>query len=258
MSLPQLIGMVHLGPLPGSPAFVDLDAVVQRAADDAVTLQNAGFDAVMVENFGDAPFYKNDVPKVTVAAMTRAVGAVIAATSVPVGVNVLRNDGLAAVAIASATGASLVRVNVLSGVMNTDQGIIEGEAAAVARLRSQVGADLAVLADCFVKHATPPAGLSFADALADLWERAGADGVIVSGTGTGHAPESTVVKEARAVLGPDAPIYVGSGVSADNASALLAEASGAIIGSSVKHGGPMSPVETDLAERVVAAARAAL
>ena len=85
--------MVHLPPLPGSPRFdVELDAVIAFALKDAMILKEAGFPALMIENFGDAPFYPDQVPPITVAAMTRAVSAIIAATALPVGVNVLRND----------------------------------------------------------------------------------------------------------------------------------------------------------------------
>ena len=95
--LPRVIGMVHLGPLPGSPAFGgNIDAVIDAAVSDAGTLAAAGFEGLMVENFGDAPFFSDDVPKVTVAAMSRAVAAVARESGLPIGVNALRNDALAA------------------------------------------------------------------------------------------------------------------------------------------------------------------
>ncbi|NIR36285.1 MAG: phosphorybosylanthranilate isomerase, partial [Actinobacteria bacterium] len=89
--------MVHLGPLPGSPAAAPIDATIGRAVDDARALGEAGFDALMVENFGDAPFFADAVPAVTATAMTRVVTELAAATDLPIGVNVLRNDGLTAV-----------------------------------------------------------------------------------------------------------------------------------------------------------------
>ena len=110
MNLPSLIGMVHLPPLPGSPRFEgDLGAVIKFAQRDAIILKEAGFPALMIENFGDAPFYPDKVPPITVAAMTRAVAIIVETTGLPVGVNVLRNDASAALAIAAATGASLIR-----------------------------------------------------------------------------------------------------------------------------------------------------
>jgi len=94
-----LIGMVHLGPLPGSARSVPLDETIDRAVSDAVDLVDAGFDALMIENFGDAPFFADDVPKITIAAMTRAIAAIATEIEVPFGVNVLRNDGLGALAM---------------------------------------------------------------------------------------------------------------------------------------------------------------
>ena len=124
--------MVHLGPLPGSPQFGhDLKAVIASALADAERLEAAQFDGVMIENFGDIPFFADDVPKATIAGMTRVVSAISRHVDIPFGVNVLRNDALGALAIAAATGASFIRVNVLSGLMHTDQGPIVGRAAEV-------------------------------------------------------------------------------------------------------------------------------
>jgi membrane complex biogenesis BtpA family protein len=253
MTLPRLIGMVHLGPLPGAPRFAgNFDEVVTAAVADARTLVDAGFDAVLVENFGDAPFYADDVPKVTVAALTRAVGAVTA-LGVPTGVNVLRNDALAAVAVAAATGAAFIRVNVLSGVMFTDQGTITGRAAEVGRLRAAVAPQLQVFADVFVKHATPPPGLTLERAAADLWERSGADAIVVSGPGTGKAVDRSHL-EGVAAAAAGAPLYVGSGADAASASRLLEVCTGLIVGTAVKRDGvTAAPVDADRARALVRA-----
>lgn len=247
--------MVHLGPLPGSPGFLgDFDAVVADAAVDATLLAKAGFDGVMVENFGDAPFFASDAPKVTVAALTTAVNAVYEASRLRVGVNVLRNDGLAALAVAAATPASFIRINVLSGTMYTDQGPIVGEAAEVARLRSQICPDVAIMADVFVKHATPPQGLTLVAATDDLVERAGADAVVVSGRGTGS---STDLDQLRAVTERSRlPVYLGSGVTMDNVTSMLALADGAIVGTSIKIDGvSTNPVDLDAAKAFIRAAK---
>lgn len=254
MGLPRLIGMVHAGALPGAPAFAgDIDEVVDRAVMDAQTLADAGFDGLMIENFGDAPFHADDVPKVTIAALTALVGSVAARVDLPVGVNVLRNDAIGALAIAAATGASFIRVNVLSGTMFTDQGPIVGRAAEVARERAAICPDVAIMADVFVKHATPPAGLDLADATHDLAERSGADAVIVSGSGTGA---ETSIADLRTVAGASPlPVFVGSGVDLDNIAAMLGVADGVIVGTSVKLGGrPDQPVDPQAAARIVQAA----
>jgi membrane complex biogenesis BtpA family protein len=247
--------MVHLGALPGAPGFSgDLDRLIADAVSDAATLARAGFEAVMVENFGDAPFFADDVPKVTVAAMTAAVGAVASAVDLPVGVNVLRNDAAAALAVAAVTGAAMIRVNVLSGTMYTDQGPIVGRAAEVARLRSALCPQVALLADVMVKHATPPPGLTLEQATADVAERSGADAIVVSGSGTG-APASLEDVVAASNAGRGLPVYLGSGVTADTVGEFLSVADGVIVGTSVKRDGwTTNPVDEALAKALVAAA----
>lgn len=257
--IPALIGMVHLGPLPGAPRYAgDLDGIVSAAVKEADALATAGFDALMIENFGDVPFFADDVPKVTIAAMTRVAAAVHRHVDLPFGVNVLRNDGLGALAVAAASGATLVRINVLSGLMYTDQGPITGRAAEIARARDRLAPTVAILADVFVKHATPPPDLTLEQAAEDLVERGLADALIVSGTSTGRPVDPASLESARRAVG-DTPLLVGSGASASNVAALLAVADGVIAGTSLKHEGvTTNPIDPDRAARFVAAARPSL
>ncbi|MFT4883484.1 MAG: membrane complex biogenesis BtpA family protein [Natronomonas sp.] len=236
-----VIGMVHLSPLPGAPnADGSLDAVVEAAVGDAEALEAGGVDGLIVENFGDAPFYPDDVPKHTVAAMTRATRAVAEAVSLPVGVNVLRNDAEAALSVAAAAGGEFVRVNVHTGARVTDQGVIEGRTHETMRLRERLDADLRVFADIDVKHSAPLTEGSIRRELADARERGLADAVIVSGAATGEAvgtPALAGAVEARDSLDLDVPILVGSGVDADSVADYLAEADGVIVGTALKDGG---------------------
>lgn len=252
----RLVGMVHLAALPGAPGYNGRFAdIVDAAVADAKVLADVGFDAVMIENFGDAPFYRDDVPKVTVASLAAAVGTIAAAIAVPVGVNVLRNDGEAALAVAAATGAAMVRINVLSGTMYTDQGVIEGKAAEVARLRAAICPDVAILADVMVKHATPPPGLTLEQATADLAERGGADGIVVSGSGTGRVASLDDVRAAASVSA-GLPIFIGSGVSDATIADCLTVAQGVIVGTSLKRDGiTTNPVDPVRAAALVAATR---
>jgi len=232
-----VIGVVHLLPLPGSPRFGgDLGAVVARARRDAVAYARGGADALLVENYGDAPFFKESVPPETIAAMTRCALAVREAVKLPLGLNVLRNDARAALAVALAAGGAFVRVNVLAGLVATDQGLIEGRAAEVARARALLAPHVAILADAMVKHATTLHADSAAAAARDLVGRAGADAVILSGAATGAAVDAERLREVRAAL-PDAAIYVGSGATAATVGALLGSADGVIVGTSLKRGG---------------------
>ena len=108
----SIFGMVHLKALPGAPMFGgSLDAVVAAAAADAHALAAGGCDGLVFENFGDQPFRKH-VDAETIAAMTRVIAEVVREISIPHGVNVLRNDARAALAIASATAAAFIRINI--------------------------------------------------------------------------------------------------------------------------------------------------
>lgn len=255
MRIPRLIGMVHLAPLPGSSRYGgSMQAILHKACQDAATLEAAGFEAVMIENFGDAPFFASDVPAVTIAALAVAVNEISRVTSLPLGVNVLRNDAEAAVSIAAATGAAMIRVNVLSGMMYTDQGPIVGRSAEVSRIRAALAPETLVLADIFVKHATAPPGLTLDLAAADTWERGGADALILSGTGTGRPVDPNDIRVVRQAV-PKAPLIIGSGASAASVEGLLELADGVIVGSALKPGGDIDAlVDPDLARAFVAAA----
>jgi membrane complex biogenesis BtpA family protein len=246
-----IFGMVHLLPLPGAPLFGgSLDRVIDAALRDARAICDGGCDGVVFENFGDRPFFKSRVEAVTIAAMTRVIAEVVRGVRLPFGVNVLRNDARAALAIAAATGAAFIRVNVHSGVMYADQGMIEGEAAETLRLRAETAPNVAIFADHFVKHALPPAGTDQVQAAKDLRHRGLADALIVSGAETGAAPDADRLRLVREAAG-DAPILIGSGLSAENAEAF-ADADGAIVGTAIKRDGRVDePVERQRAERLV-------
>jgi uncharacterized protein len=231
-----IIGMVHLRALPGAPDHESMSAVLDAARRDATALAEGGVDALLVENYGDAPFHPDSVPPETVAALTCALVEVRRVTALPAGVNVLRNDARAAIAIAAATGASFVRVNVHTGAMISDQGWLTGRAHETLRERRRLGADVAILADVMVKHAVPPAGLTLEEAACDTWDRGRADVLVVSGAATGSAVRPERLEAVRAAV-PDAPVLIGSGLNERNAGELLALAAGAIVGSTFQEGG---------------------
>lgn len=233
-----LIGVVHLLATPGSPRFTgDRGALLRRALDDARALLDGGCDALIVENFGDVPFYAGSAPPETIASLALSLAGVIAlAGERPVGVNVLRNDARAALGLCAATSAKFVRVNVHIGAAVTDQGLIEGRAAETLRERARLCPGVVILADVHVKHATPLGGESIAEAAADTLLRGLADAVIVSGAATGSPPDARTVGAVRRAV-RDAPILIGSGLDEKNAKTLLAKANGAIVGTALKHGG---------------------
>jgi uncharacterized protein len=233
--LPHLVGMVHLLPLPGSPRFGgSMDRVIEAAVADARTLHAAGFPGILIENYGDAPFRGDRVDPETIAAMTLAVGAARAETSLPVGVNVLRNDAVAALGIVAATGAGFIRVNVLTGVMYTDQGPLAGRAAELLRRRAVLAPEVEVWADVMVKHAVPPPGLTADQAARDTVERGLADAVIVSGSGTGEEPDLAESSAIASAVPKGTRVVIGSGAAPGNLGRLLEIADTVIVGSALK------------------------
>jgi membrane complex biogenesis BtpA family protein len=122
---------------------------------DARTLVDNGCHGLIIENFHDAPFFRESIAPELVASMTVAAHEVRRATSVPIGINVLRNSWQAAMAVASVVGGAFIRVNVLTDALVTDQGIIQGCAAELSRYRAALGSEVLIFADILCKHAAP-------------------------------------------------------------------------------------------------------
>lgn len=242
LKAPQIvIGMLHLPALPGSPLYQgDLGKIKNRLIKDAVTLQKGGVHALMMENFGDVPFAAGRVEAETVAVMTALASDVRRESSLPLGINVLRNDGESALAIAVAAGAQFIRVNVLSGARVTDQGVIQGISYNLMRLRARLGVqEIAVMADVDVKHSAPLAGRHISDEVEDTVRRGLADAVIVSGAGTGKETDPDKVRSVARAANP-APVFLGSGVTAKNIAQYRDAAKGFIVGTSFKKDGLVS------------------
>jgi uncharacterized protein len=254
----RIVGVVHLPPLPGSArggSAADLNALLDGARRDAASWAEGGADALIVENFGDAPFVKDRVAPHVIAAMTVATLAVREVSGLPVGVNVLRNDVLGAVSIAAMAGGAFVRANVYVGAALTDQGIIEGRASDVQDLIRRLGAPVAVWADVDVKHAAPIAIRPLGDLAEDAVERGMAEAVIVTGRATGQPASLEDLREVRASV-PSAPLYVGSGATIETLPALLSVADGAIVGTAAKIDGALfNPVDPARVRALVAKAR---
>jgi membrane complex biogenesis BtpA family protein len=251
-----VIGVVHLQPLPGSPRWGgSLKSLIDFAVADAKSYQRGGVDAIIVENFGDVPFTKASVGPETIAAMSTAGSAIRAAVNVPIGFNVLRNDARAALALCAACGGSFVRVNVHTGAMLTDQGIIEGDAYETLRYRERVCPSASIFADVHVKHAVPLGDFQIEDSAQDTLERGLADALIISGTGTGRVADMADVQRVREAC-PTAKILLGSGITSGNVREFLRYADGVIVGTSLKVGGKLfNPVDPKRVAALVKAAR---
>lgn len=256
-----LIGMVHLGALPGAPfQRAGLDEVVEESVREARLLVEAGFEVLLLENMGDRPYLRRDAGPHVTAAMTRAALALRAELpEVPLGVQVLAGANRAALAIAHAADAQFVRVEGFSYGALADEGWLDADAGELLRYRRAIGAeDVRILADVQKKHSahSVTADLSL-EALVEGALFCGADGVVVTGESTGRPTAAADVARAREAAG-GAPVLVGSGVTTANVGALLPSAAGLIVGSAIKRGGHWSgPVDPERARALCAAVRAA-
>jgi uncharacterized protein len=250
-----VIGMVHLEPLPGSPRWAGSMEDVSRAAlADAQALADGGADAILVENFGDVPFSSGPVDAACVAAMAAVATEIRRIVSLPLGINALRSDAHSALAVATAVGARFIRVNVHTGAVVTDQGILTSGAHDTLRYRRLLGAQIALLADVQTKHAAPLASVPIEHEARDCVHRGLADGLIVSGEATGLPPKTSDLERVRLAV-PEAPLLVGSGASPENAADLLSLADGLIVGTSVKRDGVVTNrVDPDRVRLLVRAA----
>ncbi len=232
---PWLIGVLHLPALPGAPrATLPADVIAAAAAHDARILQECGFSAVLIENFHDSPFRPGRVDPETVAALAVVAAAVRDAVSMPLGINVLRNDAQAALAVAIAAGGSFLRVNVLAGAAVTDQGIVQGEADVLLRRRAALGQHVAILADVDVKHATSLDTRPVPLRARELVARAGADAVLVTGAATGMPADAALLAEVARAIDP-APALVASGTTPLDIGALLRLCAGAVVGTALEN-----------------------
>jgi membrane complex biogenesis BtpA family protein len=233
-----VIGMLHLPALPGSPRYRGSRSdILKRVLRDAEALANGGVSGLMMENFGDVPFYPARVPAFVAAEMAVLAAEVRRQFKLPLGINVLRNDGLTALAVAAAVGADFIRVNVLCGARVTDQGIIQGIAHDLLRERAVLGArNVKIFADVDVKHSAPLAQRPIADEVEDTIQRGLADALVVSGAGTGKATDPAKVKAVKSAAAKT-PVFIGSGITERTIVDHLSIADGFIIGSAFKAGG---------------------
>jgi uncharacterized protein len=255
-----LIGVVHLLPLPGAPDFEagGVEPIYDRALADARAYVEGGFDGLIVENHGDIPFAKpDDIGPETAAHMAVAADRIRRETGVPLGVNVLANAALHALAVASAAGARFVRVNQWANAYVANEGLIEGAAAPASRYRRNLGAQsVRIFADAHVKHGAHAIvqDRPVAELVRDV-EFFNADVVIATGQRTGHAADLDYIRSIRSAT--TLPAMVGSGVTPENVRAILNVVEGVIVASALKTGGRWwNAVELERAKQFVDEARA--
>jgi membrane complex biogenesis BtpA family protein len=244
-----VIGVIHSRPLPGAPEYEGepVEDLIGFALAEAERYRAGGVDGLIVENHGDIPFVKPDrIGPETVAVMAVMTRAVREASGLPVGVNVLANGAISALAVAKAAGAAFVRVNQWANAYVANEGIIEGPAGEAMRYRAWLRAkDVRVFADVHVKHgAHAIVGDRAVAEMARDAEFFDADVAIATGQRTGDAAS---MDELRTIAsGTSLPVVVGSGVTPDNVADIFTIAQGVIVASWLKVDGVWwNPVDPD-------------
>lgn len=232
-----VIGVIHALPLPGSSRYdgMPVEEIYAHAVAEAGRYRNNGVDGLIVENHGDIPFAKPaEIGPETAAAMAVMTDRVRAAVEGPVGINVLANAPVTALACAKAAGADFIRVNQWANAYVANEGFMEGRAGAATRYRSWIGARaVRVFADVHVKHGAHAivADRPLEEMARDV-EFFDADGIIVTGQRTGNAVQADELELfARA---SSLPVMVGSGVTRENVAGILRHADAVIVASSLK------------------------
>ena len=254
-----LVGMVHVGALPGTPrSSQTVDELVRSAVQEVWALGEGGCDAILVENMHDLPYLRRDVGPEIVAAMTAVCCAINEATDLPCGVQVLAGANEAALAVALAAGLDFVRVEGFVFGHVADEGWMDACAGPLLRYRKMIGAErIALWADVKKKHAAhaATADVSLAETVRAA-EFFGADAVVVTGAATGRETSAADLATARGATA--LPVVVGSGVTAENAATMLRHADAVIVGSALKKNGHWSgAVELERVKAVACAVRAA-
>jgi membrane complex biogenesis BtpA family protein len=249
-----VIGMLHIPALPGSPRnTLGFNAIIDWVLHDADALVRGGVDALMIENFGDVPFYPGRVPPHTIAFMTRLGHEVGRSYSQPLGINILRNDAQGALAVAAAVAAKFIRVNIHTGARLTDQGLVEGKAHQTLRYRKLLSSDVQIFADVEVKHSAPLAPRDLRDEVEDAVSRGCADAIIITGRATGQRTAIEDLKLAKEAAG-QTPVLVGSGIGEASVREVLRLADGFIVGTAFKKDGiSTNPVDADRVRSFVGA-----
>jgi uncharacterized protein len=246
-----VIGVIHVGALPGTPASrCTIRELVTHAVAEAHAYRDGGVHGVAIENMHDVPYLRGGVGPEITAAMTALALAVKNACELPCGIQILAGANHEALAVAHAAGLEFIRVEGYAFAHVADEGIIESSAASLLRYRRAIGAEqVKVWADVKKKHSahaiTADVGVGETAAAVEFMR---ADGVIVSGVATGREASDADIADVRQHC--HLPLYLGSGVSADNLAHYYPLADGFIVGSDFKTDGRWSePVDPRRVER---------
>jgi membrane complex biogenesis BtpA family protein len=248
-----IIGVIHVGALPGTPAYgASVSEITERAAEEARLYAASGVDGLIIENMHDVPYLRGRVGPEIVAAMAVVGRAVREEFPLPVGVQILAGANTEAMAVANAATLDFIRAEGYAFAHIADEGWIESSAAELLRYRKKIGADrVEVWADVKKKHSSHAVTTDISiGATAEAVEFMRASRVVVTGSTTGRPPSVADIEAVKAHS--SLPVILGSGVDASNIAGFYGSADGFIIGSYFKRDGHWtSPVDKERVERLM-------
>ncbi|MEM0106860.1 MAG: BtpA/SgcQ family protein [Candidatus Micrarchaeaceae archaeon] len=227
-----LIGMIHLPPMPGSVGYSGMDGIVEKALLDLGTLERAGFDAALVENDNDRP-QQIGISREVEQAFRLVMGKIESQASIPVGLQAIY-DMKKTIEIAAYSNAPFVRLDVFVDSVQTKWGKVLADPAKLASMRSELAPNMKLFTDVHVKHGKMLERKTISESVKQA-VGFGSNGIIVTGRLTGIAPSSKKCAIAKKASN-NTLIFVGSGLTIENAPRLLSIADGAIVGTSIKEG----------------------
>jgi membrane complex biogenesis BtpA family protein len=226
------IGVIHVPPFPTSfrkpkGSFEELLDYCERCA---TRLEQAGFDALILQNVGDEPTHLAAPPE-TIAYMTLVGNRVRRAVSIPIGISLLNHDGKAPLAVAKAVGADFVRLKTYVGVMVKMTGLLTGCYYEAVKYRREIQAEnIALFADIFDREGQPLGAVDLADMAHFAEYSCMADALIL----TGHNREETYQMLQDVAERVTLPLLVGGGVNTESVGKFNSLCQGFIIGAAVK------------------------
>lgn len=233
-----VIGMIHIGALPGTPKFGgNVKEIINKALAEAEIYKNAGIDGIAIENMHDVPYLKNEVGH-EISSLMSIIGYEIKnRTGLPCGVQILAAANKAALAVAKSAGLDFIRAEGFVFGHLADEGYIDSCAGELLRYRKEIGAEgISILTDIKKKHSSHAISADI-----DILETAKAaafflsDGLIVTGKSTGEVADLEELSILNNHL--NIPIIIGSGITLENVESYLPVCDAMIVGSYFKEKG---------------------
>ncbi len=243
-----IMGLVHLLPLPGTPFHEEgnFDLALEKALVDVKALQNAGADGCLIQTVDRVYPVGNDVDPARLAAFSAIVYEVskIKHDDFQVGVQIMTNALLAALAVAKVFDGSYLRCNGFIGKMITGSGTIEANPYEFQKYRRYLDAsNVKIIAEVDGMHFKWINNEKSTVEVAHNARYAGADAVEVAAPDEEENQRKVLaVKQIR----PEIPVVLGGYTNHENVSRRLADADGAFVGTCFEKEGWGSNIDEGL------------